>query len=471
MKNFSISLALILILCTTAAGCIVITPPAPPLPVSEISNTDIAVHLPSGALPDAEYSAIPEPKRFYKDTMLGLVANNGYGRIYPYIGGITRSSFYSSANLFGFCDASGRIVCDPVYNRIELAKMDSKSYYLCTKNGDSDFFPDHVMLATTDGSIVTRFEAVNISLLYRTSSDTSASKYISAKLDGKWGLLDENLNTIIDFKYDNPLALADGLILVTLLESSEYAYMDISENIVLGPYPYEYSPEYYPGALESDKSYLVHVRSFENGKALMSTDDTFGYIDTSGAYTSYDDPKNGFDPDNIVLADNISYREIDGGIVLTIDGKETEYPSAFNVGYESDRLMIMYDDAWSLMDTSLNMYVEMRAGGAYFDNNTISFYNDNNQGVMDLNGSIIIPGNYRAVYNVNNLWAVMTSDTGNDIGTMGLIDSDFNEILPMIYREIFPLGDCICATTNNISTLVTPDGKILLTVSLLGSLD
>ena len=90
------------------------------------------VILPGSELPDKNYSGITPPKRFYADMMLGLVANDKYGEIYPYIGGLI--NVWSDSPLYGFCDKYGRIICDPIYNEVtEWIDNDGKKYYLARK--------------------------------------------------------------------------------------------------------------------------------------------------------------------------------------------------------------------------------------------------------------------------------------------------------------------------------------------------
>jgi len=108
--------------------------PASVTPPSSITTSGMqsygSVALPSGRLPDEPYTkAVTQyPKRYYADTMLGLVASNKYGQIVPYIGERLWSGDTEIGNayayLYGLCDLSGRIVCDPLYNNV------SNSYHI-----------------------------------------------------------------------------------------------------------------------------------------------------------------------------------------------------------------------------------------------------------------------------------------------------------------------------------------------------
>ena len=481
MKKHCVFLALILILCISAASCSIFSTPdasapyaspdasANPTPEPDFDPVAASsVYLPNGAFPSSAYEPAPEPARFYKDVMLGLVANNGYGRVYPYVGGMIGSG-YSIDRLYGFCDSVGRIVCDPVYNNVDIYTIGGNKYYLCTKNGKSETEPDHIMIASIDGKVVKRFESGFANSPYY-GYNAMTLECISVKQNGKWGLLDGNLDTVIDFKYDHTLYLSDGLIVVILPDKSGYIYMDIAENTVLGPYTdrmFSYE-DFYMYSVQ----YFLQSRSFADGKASMEISDSdYGYIDKSGVYSPSEEID--YNSNKTTFTDDISYIRTSTGLELTIGGDTFEIPDAWNINYSDDhkRMVISYEEGWSLMDADRNMYVDMHPGGAYFGANTIYFYLDDKTGIMDMNGNVIIPLKYSSVYEMGDFWGVSTLyDEDHYLYTYGLLDANTNEILPNIYETLYQVGDCICAIKNNTSTLVTPEGKVLVTMPLMDNM-
>jgi|GEM_PF-2436284 len=491
MKKRSICLIFTLILCITAASCHIAPESDTPTPSASPEASakpdpepdfglaaKSSVYLPNGAFPDSTYKSVPESKYFYDNVMPGLVANDGYGRIYPYLGGKTEGDNYSYSDLYGFCDADGRIVCDPVYNRIAIFNIGGNSYYHCLKNGVVEGTPDHIMIASVDGKVVKRFEKRYIHSSFY-GDTTRTEEYVSVKQNGKWGILDKNLNTVIDFKYDHPLYLSEGLIVSILPDESGYVYMDIAENIILGPF----SEKIYSGSSYQHIEHFLYQHSFIDGKATFER----GYIDKSGVY--YDKEDHYSNSNKIVLTDNVSYKQTPDGITLTANGNTLELPDAefITCEFDYDRIRISYDDAWSLIDFNLNIYIDTLPGHSSFSEDSIIFrlrdyskegtINKNGNvivraygktGAMDMNGKIIVPPIYRKVERMNNFWCVSTTDAeSKEDYRFGLIDNKLNVILPQAKQDFRTVGDCICAVTNTTSTLIAPDGKILLTVSLM----
>jgi len=447
MKNITRILTFFLILCIILAGCADKSP----------------VHLPNGAFPDAPYTAIESPPRFYDEYMFELTANDEYGRIYPYLGGRFKNS-YHGVSVYGFCDANGRIICEPFYNYIELVTFGDRQYYLCTKNGASMTTPDHVILTSLDGKTIKRFENAYTARDFGEDRFGEEREHFSVKQDDKWGLLDKDLNVVIDFKYDNVLLLSEGLIFAIPSGMTEGVYMDVDENIILRPYA---SGKYIKifEDFNSDWMYQMYRIQFKYGMANSIEFPSADYIDKGGNFHDRDEnPLRGYE----MFTSDIYYRKNDNGVELTINGKMVKYSGAAKCDYIPGYVIINYDNAewsWSLIDTDFNVCLENQPGRAQFSGDKIKFEIACKYGAVDLDGTVILPTEYESLHLMNGLWKAIKS---YDYASEGLFDVDGNIILPMTHYSIWYLADCMYAEKNNISTLISPKGEIILAVPMLG---
>ena len=214
--------------------------------------------------PIPAYQKPQPPKRFYADIMLGMVPNDKYGRIYPYIGGLIggRSSMENSPTLlYGFCDASGRIVCDPLYNDVEFIGKNGKGMYLARRlkgaKPGSDWGDYTYLYIAADGSWVEPYTHAYYEC--RESPDTDYDYITAQKEDGKWGVITLDGKEILPFAYKQPLLFIDGLAPILSADLKTYTYMNTKGEIVTEPaeipnnrFLGEYSQE---GAVHSEWNY------------------------------------------------------------------------------------------------------------------------------------------------------------------------------------------------------------------------
>ena len=222
-------------------------------PPSASTTPPVIVTLPNGALPDSAYSPPKPPERYYPDTVNELIPSGGYGRIWPYIGGHIDSAMGTQSELIGICDERGKIICDPVYNDVKLIERDGRELYAFVKYDmvTGDRYEDLYIttLAATDGSWAKTFDSV----LWEEKSgyeyptypddywayqwrDAVSYDYITARQDGKWGVLGWDGAVLLPFEYLEPVCFHEGLAAVLSNDGNSYSFIDINGKTVLGPF-------------------------------------------------------------------------------------------------------------------------------------------------------------------------------------------------------------------------------------------
>jgi len=323
------------------------TPSAPP------PSGPVSVVLPNGPLPDESYTnaATQPPKRYYAEPMLGLVASDTYGRIVPYIGGTIVFHYDDEmSNLYGLCDLSGRIICDPVYNTVWIISDGETSLYALKVNKvslveikeDGDTYYSYVENSTIkicplDGSWTQTYESVH-SMIY-TSYTSIISDYIAAKKNDKWGVIGYNGDVILPFQYISPVYFSEGLACVPSDDGKTIWYIDSTGEQILGPYDMTPPITDWYSAMGSPP-YPLRNFIFYNGYAPFCQDGKQGVIDKTGQV--------------IIPAEYDRVQILEYGMV----------------GYE-------IDGNWGLMTDAGKVIMELTSNGwFYFDGEGLFFYND-----------------------------------------------------------------------------------------------
>jgi len=263
------------------------TPPSEPS--AEIT---FKVVLPNGKLPETPFSPIKSPARRYEDTVLELIPQPDYGRIWPYIGGIA-FIMWMADEIYGFCDDEGRIICDPAYNQVGIIEKDGKKLYMLAKYRMDENRNDisRVTLAKLDGSWVMEYDNVQYQCyesefhdeIYFRWRPAIVLDYITVCTNGKWGVIDYDGNEILPCVYDTPVCFSEGLAAVLSDDGQTYSFIDKTGSVVIGPFnspprQYDYTAFTSPPALlPSNFGMVFHegfARFYENGK--------FGIIDRTG---------------------------------------------------------------------------------------------------------------------------------------------------------------------------------------------
>jgi hypothetical protein len=175
------------------------TSPAQSSPTVTGGTQSGGVLLPNGPLPESDYAPPSPPARFYADVTLSLIPRDAYGRIWPYVGGYI-TQMWMDGELYGLCDESGRIVCDPAYNKVELIEKDGQRLYKLTKYEQDENYRNtsKITLAKLDGSWAEEYDDVE-TMCYSTEfasdrvldwRENVVYEYITMCRDGKWGVID-----------------------------------------------------------------------------------------------------------------------------------------------------------------------------------------------------------------------------------------------------------------------------------------
>jgi len=227
--------------------------PTPQLTAPSAPASPGGVRLPNGPLPDGEYSPLKPPERYNPEPASEFIPSDGYGRIWPYVGGVVDSMMSTPGVLIGICDGGGKIICDPVYNDVKLISGGGRELYAFIKY---DILPGDqyenlyiTTLAATDGSWAEAFDSViweeSTNNEYPTADNDYYSyqwrgkvsyDYITAKRGGKWGVLDWDGSVLLPFQYVEPVCFHEGLAAVLSDDGETYSFIDITGKTVLGPY-------------------------------------------------------------------------------------------------------------------------------------------------------------------------------------------------------------------------------------------
>ena len=261
------------------------------------------VILPNGVLPDSGYNRHNPPERYYENTVLDIIPTDNYGRIWPYIGGYYDSMMGTQSEMIGICDDNGKIICDAAYNDAILIENGENKLYAFTKynvNIKGEQRDEYYITTFTalDGSWAETFElafwgetssfeySTIIDPVYGFSSayqwrDTVNYDYITAKHDGRWGILGWDGSVLLPFEYLEPVCFYEGLAAVLSEERQEYSFIDITGKVVLGPFEVPPKPAIEYSGL-SRRGFITDKIMFYDGYAKFYEDGKYGIIDHSG---------------------------------------------------------------------------------------------------------------------------------------------------------------------------------------------
>ena len=342
------ALAICLAACAPGAAP---TPPNGPAPAEGQGPTvSDGVMLPNGALPDSGYKPPKTPERYYPEQVRGLIPSDGYGRIWPYIGGYAVGPYSSPREYFGICDEAGKIVCDPVYSEARLIENGEQALYAFTKtslraiddNADPFDYEDksEVTLATLDGSYAETFEKAlweeargfeysivrdkdGFAYTYEWRGPVGYD-YITAWRGGKWGVLGWDGSLLLPFEYREPVCFYEGLAAALSEDGRTYSFIDIEGRAVLGPY--EAPPRLgkpWPGASGAEIPVTDRIMFYE-GSAKFYEGGKFGIVGRGGEV--------------VIPAEHDYISCMEGGIALFVDYdyQGGEYPAAELIGVVND---------------------------------------------------------------------------------------------------------------------------------------
>jgi len=223
-----------------------------------------------------------------------LVARGDYGPIYPFEGAyISSQSGDTYKSLYGFVNASGKIVVDAVYHNItplytkDTNELVAYAIYNYPENSEA---LTTIALCALDGSWITDFSYNSV--------ESVTSHGICLSKGDKYGILSTKGKVLIDFTLDAMHEFYDGLS-VEASESQYFYFIDISgKTVIEGPYfsAYDFSEGL---AAVSDWGLFKYIDtkgntvipaqftsagSFVDGYAIVSVTERFGVIDNKGNF-------------------------------------------------------------------------------------------------------------------------------------------------------------------------------------------
>ena len=313
------------------------TPPAevgvkPPLDSPVVSG---GIVFPGGLLPREDYLPTPAPERYYDRAVLEPIPSNDYGRIWPYLGGTT-SMMWMQGSLFGLCDDQGRIICEPVFNDAYIARIGGRELYVLIEFGRNEdgYEQNATTLAEIDGSRFEKFESVhwteysgdemghNRMFWWR---DPVEYEYITAKKDGKWGVINSTGEVLLPYVYSEPVCFSEGLASILSDDGQTVSFIDIKGDVVLGPYdaPPEQQDEwsYEAGAIPITEKLLFH-----EGRARIYKDGKYGMIDKSGEI--------------VIPIEHEFITSFQDGTAMTVQGVENYETTAYSVIDEAGKILV-----------------------------------------------------------------------------------------------------------------------------------
>ncbi len=304
--------------------------------------------------------------RLSPEPLTRLIPSEDYGTLYPFIGArrsyLTEEGYEGpTIDYYGFTDAAGRIIVDPIYYLIEL--LDTGTYYnsLCLpfwditeeyRDPDYPDAPDYRhALAFIDGSFVTDFIYSEI----KGYEDCIIAARMNPRIDG-YDVFNHN-GELLFSTTELPYPVEDifrfsscenGLFLLRMdygTYSSAYYYVDRDGRIRFGPY--EKASKFLCGwarvqLLTGEYTYIdpsgasigrtfSYCSHFTDGYAVVTTETHSEIIDQTGA-TLFTIPKCNREP---------AFYVTEGGFLLQDFGQDCLYSFDGQLLYSSD------SDHWS----------------------------------------------------------------------------------------------------------------------------
>ncbi|MBP3413514.1 MAG: WG repeat-containing protein [Oscillospiraceae bacterium] len=252
--------------------------------------------------------------RLSPEPLTELIPSENYGTLYPFIG--ARKTYVSEegytmhqSEFYGFTDATGRIIVDPVYSDVALLTGGENGaclpFWVLTKDkpysGDLFAYSSHRAIASADGSFVSGFDYSYIygypDCIVTQSLDRANPVY--ELYDHSMRLLFSTADLPFSHRIQNAQYHSNGLFLLRLQEEEGFAYyfMDREGDLAFGPYmeAYGFSSGWAAVRLSNEKwTYIdptgrLMERQFEecdmyynSGYTVVQTPDRTEILDQEG---------------------------------------------------------------------------------------------------------------------------------------------------------------------------------------------
>lgn|GEM_PF-4492539 len=217
------------------------------------------------------------PPRLHAAPMNEFIPGD-HGEILPFLGQLNMGDWGWATERYGFIDAQGRIICDPIFDSVRLISYGDRSAFVVTGDGGA-------AVIAHDGSFFRWFDDV-YSGWWGLEFD---HPYIPVKHFERWGVIDFDGNEILPPAFINAPLFSDGLAAVFryreefghlheyFMANANYYYIDSGGVVISGPFP---SPQ--PFDEFSFAAQHLEMVMFHGGLAMNFYDGQYGFIDTSG---------------------------------------------------------------------------------------------------------------------------------------------------------------------------------------------
>ena len=354
-----------------------------------------------------------------------------HGEIFPFPGQFNAGEWGMTSVRYGFFDAYGRIICDPIFDEVVLISYGDQHAFVVSQNGGGAIVRYGLnpsvegfrAVIPADGSFIAKFDDVFTGDFFFGFN----YEFIPVMRDGRWGLIDFSGNQVMPFLHPNAPLFSEGLaavfewaghehLFLYFTEGEVFNYIDIYGNIVLGPFE---SPEL-AAHVEPFALHLEAVK-FQDGLALNFRGGRYGFIDTTGR-TVIDH--------NYLFTREFQLRWNDAGLILVALADTMEEVAAAPPERHFAETVITS----ALMDREGRYVVKMTPGimhGIHFDGQYY-FVRDVNWGpaaMYDLEGNEVSV--YGSWHEGNRYFSTRTWDNESGISTVQItgngVDRTFDD--------------------------------------------
>lgn len=407
---------------------------------------------------------------------------------------------FKSNELYGLLDTNLNIIIKPIYKSLKLINADlitvknDNNVNLLTPNNelllDSQYealgpaIHDGILTAKRNG----KWGLINIigdsltSFKYDKISKLRNSKYFKVEIDNSSGIVDLNGNVLKECTLDKIVDHSQYLI---LQENSKFGLIGKNGRSIL-PVQYDYINNLglqhgrsYPNLFKVKKDNKIGILNTLSDKSIdfkydkleelrdksivARIDSKFGLIDPFGnqitplSYSYLED--NGNTPfiyASTLLDNKSGLIDRQGEVVVPLEYQTIK-------GYSNSLIAVKKNDLWGFTDKTGKLIIQNKFKSVGDFNNDFCVVKDEKlQGLINNRGSIIIPIKYKYIYPLKDGRFGVTLD-----GKHGMFDTTGVNILPPIYDRIFPFshGNTIVKKDNKYGVF-NNTGKEILPIAL-----
>ena len=229
-----------------------------------------------------------------------------------------------------------------------------------------------------------------------------------ARLDGKYGYIGKDGETVLPFIYDQASSFREGTAYFSIGE--EYGLIDQEGNVI------------------TELTDCDSISSFREGLAYFSVDGRYGYMDRNGRVVIepvYDDAGYFYEGMAVVMKGGF------GGVVGK-DGREILAPEYIGLSTEDTCILAQKEGKFFFFDTEGREVSSGAWDNVSRENNIFYIYKDNRKGLADQNGRLILEPVYEDVRPIPERKLVMVQ---NGEMEYGVIDYDGQIKVPFCHYD------------------------------------